>query len=291
MLSRVSASRKTVRLIVNADDFGLTPGVNRAVGELAAAGAISSATLMAGGSAFADAVASAKRTNDLGVGCHVVLVDGHAIAPAAEVSALANTSGRLESSLVKFVARLQSGRIPEHQIEREATAQIRRLQSAGIPVTHVDTHKHTHLFPRVVRPLLRAALACGVAGIRNPFEQAWATRLSHGALLRTLEVSALRSFQTRFRELLRASGLRSTDGSIGVSATGSLDATTLQRLLDKAEGGTWELVCHPGYNDAALEAVQTRLRGTREVERAALLHLLPAAVHSGQVELIRFADL
>ncbi|MGI4852416.1 MAG: ChbG/HpnK family deacetylase [Janthinobacterium lividum] len=287
----MALSAKIVRLVVNADDFGLTAGVNRAVGELAAHGALRSATLMANGDAFIDAVAIADRTNCLGVGCHVVLVDGSAVAPLDEVSALVDASGQLEASLVKFVARLQSGRIPELQIEREATAQIRRLQSAGVTVTHVDTHKHTHLFPGVARPLLRAAMACGVGGIRNPFEQAWSAGLTRGALLRRLEVSVLRNFQSRFHRLLRASGLRSTDGSIGVSATGSLDAATLQLLLDRAEGGTWELVCHPGYNDADLDNVKTRLRGTREVERAALLNLLPSAVRSGQVELINFNDL
>lgn len=291
MLRTMAAVCKTVRLVINADDFGLTRGVNRAVAELAGSGALTSATLMADGSAFSDAVGVARRTGDLGVGCHVVLVDGMPCARPDAVPSLVDRNGRFRTSLLKFVLALQSGRIPEKQIEAEACAQISRLQSAGIAVTHVDTHKHTHLFPRVARPLLRAAAACGVGGIRNPFEQAWSARLTRGALLRKLEVAALRNFQASFQRLLLASHLRSTDGSIGVSATGSLDAPTLRRLLDRAEGGTWELVCHPGYNDSDLDAVPTRLRGTRDVEREALLKLLPEAVHRGRVKLVSFADL
>lgn len=280
-----------VRLIVNADDFGLTAGVNRAIAELARADALCSATLMAEGGAFSDAVAAAAATPGLGVGCHVVLVDGTACAPPSAVPTLAASDGTLRSSLVRFIMDLQRGRIAEAEMEAEAVAQITRLQSAGLTVSHVDTHKHTHLFPRVARALLRAAMRCGVRAVRNPFEEAWSADLTRGAFARKLEVTALRTFQQRFEQLRRASGLASTDGSIGVSATGHLDAAALRRLLDAAPGGTWELVCHPGYNDAALAAVKTRLRGTRDVEREALLALIPQAVREGRIELIRFSDL
>lgn len=183
------------------------------------------------------------------------------------------------------------GRITEKEIEIEAVAQISRLQSAGVVVTHVDTHKHTHLFPHVARPLIRAALRCDVRAIRNPFEQAWSANLTRGALLRKMEVAALRRFSERFHKLRRAAGLKTTDGSIGVSATGNLDAETLERLLTAATPGTWELVCHPGYNDRDLDQVKTRLRATRDTEREALLQLIPKAVRDGRIALISFADL
>jgi predicted glycoside hydrolase/deacetylase ChbG (UPF0249 family) len=269
----------------------LTAGVNRAVHELASAGALGDATLMADGAAFPDAVLAASACSSLSVGCHIVLVDGNACASAEAVPTLAGRDGKLRSSLVRFVADLQRGHIAEAEIEAEAVAQITRLQAAGLTVSHVDTHKHTHLFPRVARPLLRAAMRCGVRAIRNPFEQAWSASLTRGALLRKLEVTALRAFHQRFEQLRRASGLASTDGSIGVSATGHLDANALRRLLDAAPDGTWELVCHPGYNDADLGAVKTRLRDTRDVEREALLALIPEAVRAGRIELIRFSDL
>ena len=280
-----------VRLIVNADDFGLTAGINLAVVELSRAGALSSATLMASGNAFKDAVLHTGAGGGVVVGCHIVLVDGVACAPPGTVPTVAAKDGALRSSLLRFIVDLQRGRISEAEIEAEAVAQITRLQTAGLTVSHVDTHKHTHLFPRVARPLLRAAMRCGVAAIRNPFEPAWSANLARGALVRKLQVAALRSFEQRFDQLQRASGLASTDGSIGVTATGRLDAAALRRLLDAAPAGTWELVCHPGYNDAALNTVKTRLRHTREVEREALLALIPEAVRAGRIQLVRFSDL
>jgi predicted glycoside hydrolase/deacetylase ChbG (UPF0249 family) len=288
-----------IRLIVNADDFGLTLGVNRAVAELVSASALSSATLMANSNGFAEAVERAAANPSLGVGCHVVLVDGEPVLPTASVPTLLEpgSGNHFHTSLLRFAMDLQRGKISEKEIEAEAVAQISRLQAAGLRVTHVDTHKHTHLFPRVARPLLRAAVRCGVPAIRNPFEPAWSARLPRGAatsgiLLRQLEVTVLRRrYEGSFHQLRRAAGLRTTNGAIGVSATGRLDAKTLERLLAHAPAGTWELVCHPGYNDRALDAIKTRLRGTRDVEREALLKLIPEAIRSGRVELIRFSDL
>src|SRR6187402_3067319 len=162
------------RLILNADDFGLTPGVNRAVEELHQANALTSATLMACGPAFDDAVRIAHENPSLGVGCHIVLLDGTPTAPAHEVPTLLEPgTNHLRSSLVGFMLALYTGRISTAEIEREAIAQIRKLQSVGIQPTHIDTHKHTHIFPRVTSAVLRAAVACGVKAIRNPIEPAW----------------------------------------------------------------------------------------------------------------------
>jgi predicted glycoside hydrolase/deacetylase ChbG (UPF0249 family) len=316
------------RLIVNADDFGYTSGVNRAIFELHRAGAISSATLMATGAALEDALARLPRqagrltpSGELGVGCHVVLVDGAPVLPAKELPTLAwqlnsSTVGGISLSgpstvpsprdracfrptLSSFITDLTRGRIREAEIELEAVAQIRLLQRRGILITHLDTHKHTHMFPRVLRPLLRAALRCGVKAIRNPFEPAWSLRVTPGApLVRRAEVRLLSLLRPAFARLVAQAGLRTTGGAIGVLATGTLDGPVLERLLDTAirgaenasrQGDTiWELVCHPGYHDAALAAQSTRLLAERERERAALLEALPTLrnftlIHFGEL--------
>ena len=99
---------------------------------------------------------------------------------------------------------LMRGKIPEGEIETEAVAQIRRLQSVGIHVTHVDTHKHTHMFVRVLRPLLRAARACGVGAIRNPFEPDWAvTATPNASQGRLLQVRLLGMRRRAFLRLVR----------------------------------------------------------------------------------------
>ena len=262
------------RLIINADDFGLTEGVNRAVPELNAAEVLPSATLMATGRAFRDAVHSAFVQTSLGVGCHVVLVNGRPELHPAELPTLA-PEGRLRSSLTTFMVDLFGGRIASREIEREAIAQIRQLQSAGITVTHLDTHKHTHMFPRVLGPLIRAARACNVPAIRNPFEPDWSLRLTEKApRTRRLQVRTLRLFREQFLRSVRAARLRTTDGALGVLATGTFDAAYVLRLLRNMPPGTWELVCHPGYVDGALRRAGTRLVTTREAERVALLHAL-----------------
>ena len=151
------------RLIINADDFGLTAGVNRAIVEAHEKGVVSSATLMANGPAFAQAVSLAQSMPRLGVGCHVVLVDGAPLLPQTQVHSLLDRSGnstgdpRFREGISRFGALAMLGRLAADEIEAEATAQIRKLQASGIPVTHLDSHKHTHLFPSVLRPLLRAA--------------------------------------------------------------------------------------------------------------------------------------
>lgn len=262
------------RLILNADDFGLTCGINRAISELHAAGALTSATLMAGGPAFGDAISIARAHPTLGVGCHVVLTDGTPISPPQKVPTLLGPDGTtFRPQLSHFTRDLLLGRIDEADIAREASAQIQKLQHHGITVTHIDTHKHTHIFPQVARPLLIVAEEMSVAAIRNPFEQPWSLALGCSPVLRRIQLRVIHHLRPRFLALpqIRSGRILTTHGTLGISATGHLNATTLAALLKSMPDGLWELVCHPGYNDSDLDDIITRLRSTREVELSALL--------------------
>lgn len=267
------------RLIVNADDFGLTAGVNRAIMELHRAGVLTSATLMANAAATSEAIALARSTPALGVGCHVVLVDGVPVLDARRQSTLIDTkTGQLRRTLGQFLPRLLAGRIRSGDIEAEAHAQIARLQENGVHLTHVDTHKHTHMFPAVLRPLLRAARACNVHVVRNPFEPQWSVRATPNApRVRRTEVAILRKLEPAFHRIVREEGFATTDGAMGVLATGTLDEIGLVLLAAAMPEGTFELVTHPGYNDADLARAHTRLLASRETERAALSALKGAA--------------
>jgi chitin disaccharide deacetylase len=284
------------RLILNADDFGLTRGINRAVGELAAAGALTSATLMASGPAFDDAVAIARAHPSLGVGCHIVLVDGVPVSPPETIpSLLAPDRSSFRATLRSFLAALFTRRIRPEEIEREAIVQIRRLQTAGISVTHIDTHKHALIFPAIARPLLRAAEQCGVRAIRDPFEPAWSLALHQGDAKRRAAIRLLSMLRPHWHSLpqLRDHRLLTTDGTIAISATGVLDPDTLGRILAALpSSGTFELCCHPGYNDRDLDQVITRLRAHRETERDALLTEVPRLrSNSTSPDLIHFGEL
>jgi hopanoid biosynthesis associated protein HpnK len=284
------------RLIINADDFGFTPGVNRAIVEAHTRGVVTSSTLMAKGPAFNEAAALAKSTPGLSIGCHIVLIDGEPVLSPDRLPTL--TAGtRFRDGLKSFAARAVSGRIKPDEIAAEAAAQIRKIQSAGIAVSHIDTHKHTHVFPQILRPLLRAAAECGVRAIRNPFGPRMPFRSSEllarpGLWTRFAEVQVLRRFSGKFRDAVEREGFSSPDGTLGIEVTGTLDEPLFRAIASSIPDGTWEFVCHPGYNDADLSRARTRLRESREVELEVLT--LPAArqiLSDAGIQLISYREL
>ncbi len=262
------------RLIVNADDFGFTAGVNRAIVEAHTHGIVTSSTLMANGRAFEDAVRLAKSVPRLSVGCHVVLIDGEPVLDAKllpSITSAHSTGGRFRDRLQSFAVRALAGRLDSDEIEAEASAQIRKLQSAGVSVSHLDTHKHTHLFPAVLRPLLRAARICGVRAIRNPFGPRKPLKSSEllarpSLWTRYAEVQILRTLASTFRDSASREGLVTPDGTLGIVVTGALDEQLFRGIAAIIREGTWEFVCHPGYNDDDLKSAETRLRASRENE-------------------------
>jgi hopanoid biosynthesis associated protein HpnK len=293
------------RLIVNADDFGFTAGVNRAIALAHTSGIVTSSTLMANGRAFEDAVCRAKTIPRLSVGCHIVLIDGEPVLEAKQIPSLipksstsASSGGaRFRDGLKSFAARALAGRLDAKEIEAEAVVQIRKLQLAGIHVSHVDTHKHTHLFPSVLRPLLQAARACGVHALRNPFGPRRPLKASDlfrrpSLWTRSAEVRILHSLSVKFRNAIRQGGMLTPDGTLGVVVTGSLDEQLFRAMAELIPEGTWEFVCHPGYNDDDLKAAKTRLRESRETELRLLT--MPEArqiLLKQGIELISYRDL
>jgi len=286
------------RLIINADDFGLTAGVNRAIEEAHQRGVVTSTTMMANAGAVEDAVARA-RTARQSVGCHVVLIDGTPLLPPQNVSSLiADGHGaRFRDGWLAFASRALRKRFDQNQLAAEVEAQIRMIQQAGLTVTHLDSHKHVHLLPPVLAPILRAAKACAVRAVRNPFVPLKPLALAHlvrrpRLWTRYTEVKLLRRFSADFRRTVADAGMLTTDGTFGMVATGALDEQLFAAIVGSLPEGTWELVCHPGYCDEELRSVKTRLRESREQELRVLTS--PAArraIEAAGVELISYADL
>ena len=289
-------THKLRRIIINADDFGFTSGVNRAIVEAHTRGIVTSSTLMARGPAFSEAVQLAKTLPEISVGCHVVLIDGEPALAADKLPSLTRAQ-EFRDGLRAFAARAITGQLASEEIFAEASAQIRKIQAAGIAVSHVDTHKHTHIFPAILRPLLRAAKECGVRAIRNPFGPRFPLRSSRlwarpSLWTRFAEVRILRRFSAAFRDAAFREGFATPDGTLGIEVTGTLDETLFHALAQSMPAGTWEFVCHPGYNDADLQAASTRLRESRETELRVLT--LPAArevLAREGIRLISYRDL
>lgn len=283
------------RLIVNADDFGLTSGVNRAIALANREGVVTSATIMANSRAFQEAVELAKLQPQLKTGCHVVLIDGEPL--TKNLPTLTNGTSRFRTSLKSFAAAAVRKQISPEEIQSEVEAQICKLQAAGIDVTHVDTHKHTHIFPHVLRPILQAAKACGVRAIRNAFEpwRCWPRPTVLGTPQmwpRVLAVACFGTFAGAFRRAVQEQGLATTDGTIAIAATGKLHLKMLLATLEALPEGTWELVCHPGYSDVDLQAAGTRLTKSREVELEALTSPeVKNLISRRGIALISYADL
>ncbi len=290
------------RLVINADDFGLTPGVNRGIAETWGCGVVTSTTLMANGAAFQHAIemltVSAPPSSKLGVGCHLVLVDGVPLLLSESVpTLLASGRDQFRTSLTAFACAALSGRLVAGQVRDEAVAQLRKLQQAGLRLSHIDTHKHTHLFPALWKPLMQAARACGVPALRNPFAPAKPLAFAH--LLRRpylwkryAELRVLRGWAQNFRRAAQAEGMVTTDGTVGILTTGALDLALFRAIVSCIPEGTWELCCHPGYHDADLQRVHTRLRQSRERERELLTSAAArATLERHGIEMISYWDL
>jgi len=247
---------------------------------------------MACGARFDEAAAIAAQAPRLSVGCHVVLVDGSPVLTAPEVSSLADAGPppRFRESLIDFALQAAARRLDEKQIENEVTAQIRKLQAAGIAVSHLDSHKHAHMFPVVMRGMLRAAVNCGVRAIRNPFEPLVFAKL--GSWKRQFQLRVLQRYREGFRSELAKTGIVTPDGCIGIAVTGGLTLSAFQELIERLPEGTWEFVSHPGYTDAELGEIKTRLRSSREKELAILTSdAAKESLRQAEIKLISYRDL
>jgi chitin disaccharide deacetylase len=263
-------------LIINADDFGYTHGVNEGIIRAHRDGILTSATLMANGAAFDDAVERARANPNLGVGCHLVLTGGNSVAPREKIPSLADREGRLPLSLPALVTRLSFGSVRTEDIETELSAQLEKIRRAGIELTHVDTHKHTHVHPRVMAAVGRVAGKFGITRVRNPVENlrdSWRTARSEhtGIALNMAASCAVSSVGSWFQSAARRYGLRSPEHFLGLAITGSVSAAALCRLIDTLPDGHTEIMTHPGLCDAELMRTDSRLNQQRETELDGLL--------------------
>ncbi|HWF37206.1 MAG TPA: ChbG/HpnK family deacetylase [Candidatus Acidoferrales bacterium] len=254
------------RLILNADDFGLTRGVNQGIIRAHQHGILTSTTLMATAPEFEDACALARANQSLGVGCHIVLVGGTAVTPPEKISSLADQSGALPKSLLGFAAKVSRGQIRANDIATEVAAQIQKIRAAGIEPTHIDTHKHTHAHPKVMDVIGQVARDCRITRIRRPIEQLGKSWEGGGLSKQFAAAVAVRTVANEFQSLAQKYGLRAPDHFLGLAMTGQLGRTELRRMIENLPEGTVEIMLHPGICDGDLASTRSRLQQQRQLE-------------------------
>ena len=238
------------RLVVNADDFGLSAGVNRGILEAYAAGVVSSVSVLVNAPGWTDAV---QRLRDLGpppglgVGLHVNLTMGR---PVSWGGGLCDTRSGCFHTLPALVARALAGRLDPGDVAIECAAQLARLRNAGLVVTHLDSHRHVHVLPGVWGAVVEAARAAGVPVVRVPLEPWSVNPVNWRASLKKAALRMAWGVASR-----GAAALDRPDRFVGISLQGSRSfPARLLAVLDRLEPGTTELMVHPGYADGDLAA-------------------------------------
>ncbi|MCI0392035.1 MAG: ChbG/HpnK family deacetylase [Acidobacteria bacterium] len=282
------------KLIVNADDFGLTAGVNRAIIEGHTRGAITSATLMANMPAFDLAVRLAIDHPSLGVGLHFNITQGRPVAAASRVSSLIDGHGEFWGTSTALLGRALTWRLNTEEVVIELRAQIEKAVHAGLRLTHVDSHKHTHALPQICEAIIATIKDYGINAIRLPREE-W--RFDRDARALKLIVQSAGAFGIsqlcRISETsLKKSDVKRPDFFFGVSRSGFWTKNWLIELIEQLPEGVSELMCHPGYDDAELGRVKTRLRASRANELRLLTDPdVVAKLRDNDVKLINFSTL
>ncbi|OLC01702.1 MAG: hypothetical protein AUH45_10745 [Gemmatimonadetes bacterium 13_1_40CM_69_22] len=233
---------------MNADDFGLSAGVNRGILEAHAAGVVSSVSVLVNTPGWTDGARLLRGIGPgLGVGLHLNLTTGR---PVSWGGSLCDARTGWFHPLRRLIPRALAGRIDPGDIAIECTAQIARLRNAGLIVTHLDSHRHVHVLPGVWGPVVETARREGIQVVRVPLEPYSVNVMSWRALLKKATLRLAWSFAAG-----GASPLRRPDRFVGISLQGSPRfLRRLLALLDHLKPGTTELMVHPGHPDGDLAA-------------------------------------
>ena len=279
------------RLIVNADDFGLHAAVNRGILTAHTEGIVSSASLMAGGAAFDDAVRIARHCPQLGVGVHLTLVGASPLLPVAEVSSLLDESGDFYGSYPLFIKRFLRGKIRLAEVERELAAQIDRVRMAGIQPSHLDSHQHLHVLPGIGGLVLDLARRFSIRAIRIPAEPVAFIGATPATVGRLVGRGGLTMLANLFRQHAAAAGIRTSGHFYGMLAGGQLTEPAILAILRRLPPGDSELMTHPGFADESL-ADAFRWDYQWDAERQALTApAVRALLAERQIRLISFREL
>ncbi|ABE35560.1 hopanoid biosynthesis-associated protein HpnK [Paraburkholderia xenovorans] len=264
-------------LIITADDFGLHPRVNEAVELAYRHGVLTAASLMAGAPAAEDAIARARSLPGLCVGLHLVLADGMPVLPRESIPALVDGEGRFGSNMVRDGFRFYFLPHVRAQLALEIRAQFEAFAKTGLPLDHVNTHKHFHLHPTVLSLIIEIGRDFGMRAMRLPGERnapLW-----------------LRPWMSLVRARLDRAGIAHNDYVIGLADTGHMNESAWLAALERLPGGVGEIYCHPATaGDAPLTPGMQSYRHADELD-ALLSPRVAEAIGAAGATRGGFADL
>ncbi|MGH7660048.1 MAG: hopanoid biosynthesis-associated protein HpnK [Vulcanimicrobiaceae bacterium] len=244
-------------MIVTADDFGLSIAVNEAIERAHREGILTATSLMVSADGTDDAIARAHRLPSLGVGLHVVVVNGRPVLPPEEVPDLVYPGGAFGSDLLAAGLRYFFNPNARRQLEAEIRAQFEAFAKTGLPLDHVNAQNHMHVHPTVFSTILRVGRDFGMTAVRIPYEPFWPSwRSAHRDLgVRLGNAVLLAPWLTLMRQQLRRAGLMHNDAVFGLNDTGHMSAERVRALLDELPGGVTEMYFHPDLGNVELAAL------------------------------------
>ncbi len=276
-------------IIINADDFGRHAEINRAVEEGLVHGCLRSATVMPGGAAFAGAIDIARRHEELGLGVHFTLVDGHPILPPEEIPSLVGSEGDFLPDHTALLKRYLKGGVNLEEVRRELAAQLQKIEATGIPISHVDSHQHMHTLPGIIDIVLDLAARAGIRAVRTPRTPLFAGAFGGlGQLVGRLGLSTLARLAAC---KAHRRGLLTPDNFAGIVAGEAVSEGELLHLIAHLPQGTTEVMMHPGMKNDVLQE-DSGWQHDFEAELAAILSPhVGEALRKAEVEPVNFRHL
>jgi hopanoid biosynthesis associated protein HpnK len=246
----MASSNAIRRLIINADDFGLSPSVNEAVIRAHREGILTSASLMVNEAGFDEAVKLAKENPKLGVGLHLCLLHGHSTLPPEKIPGLVNVRRKFSNSPVGVGMKYFFDEGLREQLQVEIRAQFERFRSTGLPLDHVNGHLHLHLHPTVFKILMDEAETFGIRHLRLTRDcLARSRRMSRGYhFYRISHAAIFECLSSRVRGPLRQRNIKHAQITFGLLQDGRVDEEYILKLLPELPEGDSELYSHPSLD-------------------------------------------
>jgi predicted glycoside hydrolase/deacetylase ChbG (UPF0249 family) len=232
------------KLIVTADDFGLTKSVNEGIEMACAEGVVTHVNLIPTGDAFRDAVGRLSKLKGISSGAHLALTETAPVSDPGKVRTLIGKDGRFCRHNGGFFLRLLLNRIDPSEIYLELKAQLDAIVKAQVKPVNLSSHEHIHMMPSMLKVFMKLAKEYGIPSIRCPYEKKMAGPLTVKKAAKALIMATLGN---RSADNIRSSGLKTTDDFIGFYDSGHIDEKRLSGLIGQAGDGISELVTHPGF--------------------------------------------